>query len=43
VRHAGGPHVGESHLVRGARVLNYVGYGSMGASMLLFALAGLWS
>jgi len=26
---------------RGARLLNYAGYGVMGASMLLFALAGL--
>lgn len=26
---------------RGARVLNYAGYGFMGVSMLLFALAGL--
>lgn len=26
---------------RGARILNYVGYGVMGTSMLLFALAGL--
>lgn len=26
---------------RTARFLNYAGYGSMGASMLLFALAGL--
>lgn len=26
---------------RGARVLNYAGYGFMGASMVLFALAGL--
>jgi len=26
---------------RRARVLNYAGYGCMGASMLLFALAGL--
>jgi len=26
---------------RSARVLNYAGYGLMGASMLLFALAGL--
>jgi hypothetical protein len=26
---------------RGARLLNYAGYGFMGASMLLFALAGL--
>ncbi|HEU4351666.1 MAG TPA: hypothetical protein VFR66_07290 [Burkholderiales bacterium] len=25
------------------RALNYAGYGVMGASMLLFALAGLWS
>jgi hypothetical protein len=24
------------------RVLNYAGYGAMGASMLLFVLAGLW-
>jgi len=28
---------------RGARILNYAGYGVMGVSMLLFALAGLWS
>ena len=28
---------------RGARILNYAGYGFMGASMLLFALAGLFS
>jgi hypothetical protein len=28
---------------KGARVLNYAGYGCMGASMLLFILAGLWS
>jgi hypothetical protein len=27
---------------RGARLLNWAGYGCMGASMLLFALAGLW-
>jgi hypothetical protein len=27
---------------KGARNLNYAGYGFMGASMLLFALAGLW-
>jgi hypothetical protein len=26
---------------RGARILNYAGYGSMGVSMLLFVLAGL--
>jgi hypothetical protein len=26
---------------RGARMLNYAGYGFMGASMVLFALAGL--
>lgn len=26
---------------RGARLLNYAGYGFIGASMLLFALAGL--
>jgi hypothetical protein len=26
---------------RGAKILNYVGYGVMGASMLLFVLAGL--
>jgi hypothetical protein len=26
---------------RGARILNYAGYGVMGVSMLLFALAGL--
>ena len=26
---------------RGARVLNYAGYGFMGASILLFVLAGL--
>ena len=26
---------------RGARILNYVGYGVMGASVLLFVLAGL--
>ena len=26
---------------RGARILNYAGYAVMGASMLLFALAGL--
>ena len=25
------------------RALNWAGYGAMGASMLLFALAGLWS
>ena len=25
-----------------ARLLNWAGYGCMGASMLLFALAGLW-
>jgi hypothetical protein len=25
-----------------ARALNWAGYGCMGASMLLFALAGLW-
>jgi hypothetical protein len=25
------------------RALNWAGYGFMGASMLLFALAGLWS
>lgn len=25
-----------------ARALNYAGYGVMGASMLLFVLAGLW-
>ena len=28
---------------RGAQILNYAGYGFMGASMLLFVLAGLWS
>ena len=28
---------------RGARILNYAGYGVMGVSMLLFALAGLWA
>ena len=28
---------------RAARALNYAGYGCMGVSMLLFALAGLWS
>ena len=27
---------------RAARALNYAGYGCMGASMALFALAGLW-
>jgi hypothetical protein len=27
---------------KGARNLNYAGYALMGASMLLFALAGLW-
>ena len=27
---------------RGAQVLNYIGYGVMGVSMLLFVLAGLW-
>ena len=26
-----------------ARALNYAGYGVMGVSMVLFALAGLWS
>ena len=26
-----------------AKALNWAGYGVMGASMLLFALAGLWS
>jgi hypothetical protein len=25
-----------------ARILNYAGYGFMGVSMVLFALAGLW-
>lgn len=25
-----------------ARLMNYAGYGFMGASMLLFVLAGLW-
>ena len=28
---------------RSARALNYAGYGCMGVSMVLFALAGLWS
>jgi hypothetical protein len=28
---------------RAARALNYSGYACMGVSMLLFALAGLWS
>ncbi len=28
---------------RGAQLLNYAGYGFMGASMVLFVLAGLWS
>ena len=28
---------------KGARVLNYAGYGCMGVSMVLFVLAGLWS
>ena len=28
---------------QGARLLNYAGYGCMGVSMVLFALAGLWS
>lgn len=28
---------------RSAQVLNYAGYGFMGASMVLFVLAGLWS
>lgn len=28
---------------RRALILNYAGYGFMGASMLLFVLAGLWS
>ena len=28
---------------RVGRLLNYAGYGCMGVSMLLFALAGLWS
>ena len=28
---------------RGAQILNYAGYGFMGASMVLFVLAGLWS
>ena len=28
---------------RNAQLLNYAGYGVMGASMLLFVLAGLWS
>jgi len=27
---------------KGARVLNYAGYGFMALSMLLFVLAGLW-
>ena len=27
---------------RNAQLLNYAGYGVMGASMLLFVLAGLW-
>ena len=27
---------------RTGKALNYVGYGVMGASMLLFVLAGLW-
>jgi hypothetical protein len=27
---------------KAARVLNWAGYGVMGASMLLFVLAGLW-
>ena len=27
---------------KAARALNWVGYGVMGASMLLFVLAGLW-
>jgi hypothetical protein len=28
---------------RTGRMLNYAGYGCMGVSMVLFALAGLWS
>lgn len=28
---------------KSARALNYAGYGFMGVSMVLFALAGLWS
>ena len=28
---------------KAGRILNYTGYGLMGLSMLLFALAGLWS
>jgi hypothetical protein len=28
---------------RTGRILNYTGYGFMGVSMALFALAGLWS
>jgi hypothetical protein len=28
---------------KGARVINYAGYACMGVSMVLFALAGLWS
>ena len=28
---------------KSARALNYVGYGFMAVSMVLFALAGLWS
>jgi hypothetical protein len=27
---------------KAAKTLNWVGYGAMGASMLLFVLAGLW-
>ena len=27
---------------KGARAINYAGYGCMGVSMVLFALAGLW-
>jgi hypothetical protein len=27
---------------RGARLLNYAGYGAMGVSIVLFVLAGLW-
>jgi hypothetical protein len=27
---------------KNARLMNYAGYGFMGASMLLFTLAGLW-
>jgi hypothetical protein len=28
---------------KAARAINYAGYGCMGVSMVLFALAGLWS